>query len=46
MNIGKLQGDVVVPCLFIVAIDWVMKNSNIDLLVSLYALLKKKFGVL
>ena len=27
---GILQGDVLAPFLFIVIIDWIMRNSNID----------------
>ena len=30
VNTGVLQGDVLAPFLFIIIIDWVLKNSNID----------------
>ena len=36
VNTGMLQGNVLAPYLFIVVIDWVMRNANIDDDVSLH----------
>ena len=30
VNTGVLQGDLLAPYLFIVIIDWVMRNANVD----------------